>query len=188
MTNGFLPSAQAWMDHGYAFLSINYRGSTTFGKKFKECIWGQPGTYEVEDILAARTWLIDSGIAHSEQVFLTGYSYGGYLTLLAMGKAPGYWAGGIALAAISDWVMLHEYSNPMLKAFSDKLFLGSPEDKPKAWKDASPITYSDAFDAPILIIQGSNDSRTPAEPIRVFENRLKELNKEIEGLTSPLII
>lgn len=99
-----------------------------------------------------------------------------------MGKAPGYWAAGIALAAISDWVMMHELSNPTLKAFCQRLFLGLPEDKPEFWKAASPITYANEFDAPILIIQGSNDSRTPAEPIRKFEKRLKELDKEIEVL------
>jgi len=182
MTNAFLPLAQAWIDNGYLFLSVNYRGSTTFGKEYKECIWGQPGIYEVEDILAARTWLIGSGLANPDQIFLTGYSYGGYLTLQTMGKAPGYWAGGIALAAISDWVMMHELSNPNLKSFCQRLFLGLPEDNPGEWKAASPVTYANDFDAPILIIQGSNDSRTPAEPIRLFENRLKELNKEIEVL------
>jgi len=182
MTNAFLPLAQAWIDNGYLFLSVNYRGSTTFGKEYKECIWGQPGTFEVEDILAARTWLIGSGLANPDQIFLTGYSYGGYLTLQTMGKAPGYWAGGIALAAISDWVMMHELSNPNLKSFCQRLFLGLPEDNPGEWKAASPVTYANDFDAPILIIQGSNDSRTPAEPIRLFENRLKELNKEIEVL------
>jgi len=182
MTNTFHQGSQAWMDHGYAFLSINYRGSTTFGKEFKECIWGQPGTYEVEDIIAARNWLIEDEIADPAQIFLTGASYGGYLTLLAMGKAPGLWAGGLALVAISDWEMLHKYANPTLKAFGIKLFLGTPTEKPEAWKAASPVTYADSFDAPVLIIQGSNDTRTPAEPIRVFEKKLKELDKDIEVL------
>lgn len=180
MTNTFHQSAQAWLDHGYAFLSINYRGSTTFGKEFKECIWGQPGTYEVEDIVAARNWLIEEEIADPAQIFLTGASYGGYLTLLAMGKAPGLWAGGLALVAISDWEMLHKYANPTLKAFSIELFLGTPTEKPEAWKAASPVTYAESFDAPVIIIQGSNDTRTPAEPIRVFEKKLKELDKDIE--------
>jgi dipeptidyl aminopeptidase/acylaminoacyl peptidase len=180
MTNEFHASAQAWLDHGYAFLTINYRGSTTFGKDFKECIWGHPGTLEVEDILSARKWLINSGIAHPEQIFLTGYSYGGFLTLLAMGKTPGYWSGGMALAAVSDFVMSYEFQNPILKAYDQKIFHGSPEENPEAWKAASPITYAESFDAPILIIQGSNDSRTPAEPIRVFEKRLITLGKDIQ--------
>jgi dipeptidyl aminopeptidase/acylaminoacyl peptidase len=180
MTNAYYQVAQAWMDHGFAFITINYRGSTTFGKDFKESIWGQPGTYEVEDIVAARDWLVEQGIADPGKVFLTGYSYGGYLTLQAMGKAPGLWAGGLALAAISDWVQCHELSNPTLRAYIEDLFLGSPEERPEAWKAASPITYAENFDAAILIIQGSNDSRTPGEPIRVFEKELKELGKDVQ--------
>lgn len=178
-TNQFNPLAQAWIDHGYAFITVNYRGSTTFGKEFKEIIWGHPGDLEVEDILAARKWLVDEDIAHANQIFLTGYSYGGYLTLQAMGKEPGFWAGGMAMAAITDWIMSREYENPTLKAFGDRLFLGSPEEKPEAWKAASPITYAENLNAPVLIIQGSNDSRTPAEPIHVYEKRLKELGKDI---------
>lgn len=180
MTNSYHAGSQAWMDHGFAFLTVNYRGSTTFGKEFKECIWGQPGTYEVEDIVAARRWLVEEGVADPERVFLTGYSYGGYLTLQAMGKEPGLWAGGMALAAITDWIMSREYENPTLKAFGDRLFLGSPEEKPEAWKEASPISYAENLVAPILIIQGSNDSRTPAEPIHVYEKKLKDLGKDIQ--------
>ncbi len=179
-TNSFYPLAQAWLDHGYAFLTVNYHGSTTFGKEFKESIWGQPGTLEVGDILAARKWLIDQQIAHEDQIFLTGYSYGGYLTLLALGKAPSLWAGGMAQAAISDWIMSYQYENATLRAMDDGLFLGTPEENPEAWKAASPVTYAENFDAPLLIIQGSNDSRTPAEPIRAFEKIMKGLEKKIE--------
>lgn len=179
-TNHFNQLAQAWIDHGYAFITVNYRGSTTFGKEFKEMIWGHPGDLEVDDILAARKWLVDENIAYANQIFLTGYSYGGYLTLQTMGKEPGLWAGGMAMAALTDWVMSREYENPTLKSFGDRMFLGSPEEKPEAWKAASPITYAENLDAPILIIQGSNDSRTPAEPIHVYEKKLKELGKDIQ--------
>ncbi|MGB2896985.1 MAG: prolyl oligopeptidase family serine peptidase, partial [Anaerolineales bacterium] len=179
-TNHFNQLAQAWIDHGYAFITVNYRGSTTFGKEFKEMIWGHPGDLEVDDILVARKWLVDENIAHVNQIFLTGYSYGGYLTLQTMGKEPGLWAGGMAMAALTDWVMSREYENPTLKAFGERIFLGSPEEKPEAWRAASPITYAENLDAPILIIQGSNDSRTPAEPIHVYEKKLKEFGKDIQ--------
>lgn len=52
--NNFSPSAQAWLDHGFAYLTINYRGSTTFGREFEQKIWGQPGYWEIEDLVAAR--------------------------------------------------------------------------------------------------------------------------------------
>lgn len=176
----FLPGAQAWLDNGFAFLTVNYRGSTTFGKEFKEQIWGRLGSLEVEDMIAARSWCIDAGVSDPKRVFLTGYSYGGYLTLLAMGKAPSLWAGGMALAAISDWRQSHALSNPMLKAWCEALFLGTPQDRPEAYTVASPISYASKYSAPVLIIQGTNDSRTPAEPIRAFQEELVRLGKPIQ--------
>ena len=73
------PDAQTWLDHGYAYLTINYRGSTTFGREFKEKIWGDLGHWEVEDMVAARDWLIHEGIAQPNAILVTGASYGGYL-------------------------------------------------------------------------------------------------------------
>jgi dienelactone hydrolase len=179
-TEEFLPDAQAWLDNGFAFLTVNYRGSTTFGKGFKEQIWGHPGSLEVEDLVAARSWCVAAKVADPKRVFLTGYSYGGYLTLLAMGKAPSLWAGGMALAAISDWRSSHELSNPALRAYCEAVFLGTPQDKPEAYAIASPISYASDYDAPLLIIQGANDSRTPAEPIRAFQEVLLHHGKRIE--------
>ena len=57
----FHAQAQAFIDAGYAFLSLNYRGSTTFGREFEHAIWGRLGELEIEDMAAARTWLIDNG-------------------------------------------------------------------------------------------------------------------------------
>jgi dipeptidyl aminopeptidase/acylaminoacyl peptidase len=85
MTDRFSPGAQAWLDHGFALLTINYRSSVTFGRAFREQIWRNLGYWEVEDMVAARAWLIERGIARPNQVFLTGESYGGYLTLQALG-------------------------------------------------------------------------------------------------------
>jgi dienelactone hydrolase len=180
MTDMFHEGAQAWLDQGFAFLSVNYRGSITFGKAFKECIWGRLGDHELEDIIAAREWLIQERIADPGNIFLTGYSYGGFLTLLALGKAPDLWAGGLAMAAIADWTMSYRDSNPTMRAYCTQLFLGTPEDNPGQWKAASPITYADQFAAPLLIIQGLKDSSTPAEPIRAFDKRLKKLGKKVQ--------
>ena len=62
-TNYFRHTSQAWLDHGFAYCAINYRGSTTFGRAFKEQIWGDIGHWELEDLVAARTYLVEQGIA-----------------------------------------------------------------------------------------------------------------------------
>jgi dienelactone hydrolase len=176
----FQPEAQAWLDHGFAWASINYRGSTTFGKTFEEQIWGNAGDLEVEDMVAARAYLVDEGVAAPDQVFLTGWSYGGYLTLQALGKYPELWAGGMAGIAIADWAMTYEDSAESLKKYCQVFFEGTPQEKPEQYARSSPITYADRVRAPILIIQGRNDLRTPARPIEVYETRLRALGKRIE--------
>lgn len=68
MTEVFGPMSQCWLDHGFAYLTINYRGSTTFGRQFLEKIWGNVGYWEVEDMVAARAWLVRQGIAKPDHV------------------------------------------------------------------------------------------------------------------------
>jgi dipeptidyl aminopeptidase/acylaminoacyl peptidase len=179
-TEGFSPGSQAWLDHGFAFLTINYRGSTTFGKQFQEQIWGDLGHWEVEDMVAAREWLVQQGIAHPEQIFLTGWSYGGYLTLQALGKYPELWAGGMAGIAIADWAVMYEESADTLRGYQVAILGGTPEEKPEQYAASSPITYAERVRAPVLIIQGRNDTRTPPRPIEMYEAKMKSLGKPIE--------
>lgn len=179
-TNGFAPGAQAWLDHGFAFLTINYRGSTTFGREFEQQIWGNPGDREVDDMAAARDWLVANGIAAPDQVLLTGWSYGGYLTLQALGRRPELWAGGMAGIAITDWRLQYEDSAEMLKGYQAAMFGGTPDEKPDQYAASSPITYAEQVSAPVLLIQGRNDTRCPARPVELYEAKLKALGKPIE--------
>jgi dienelactone hydrolase len=179
-TEQFLPRAQAWLDAGYAYCTINYRGSLTFGRDFERQIWGDLGHWEVEDMVAARAWLVAQGIARSEQVLLTGGSYGGYLTLLGLGKRPELWAGGMALIAIADWAIQYEDSAETLKGYQVALFGGTPKERPELYAAASPITYVEQVRAPVLIIQGRNDTRTPARPMQLYEQRMHALGRPIE--------
>jgi len=69
---GFNAGAQMWLDHGFAFLTINYRGSTSFGKAFEQAIYGNLGRLEVEDMAAARDFLVRERIASSDSILITG--------------------------------------------------------------------------------------------------------------------
>ena len=180
MTEIFLPESQLWLDHGFAFLTINYRGSTTFGRDFQEKIWGNVGYWEMEDLAAAHNWLVREGISQPDAILLTGWSYGGYMTLMGLGKWPGLWAGGMAGVAISDWAMMYEDAADTLRGYMVALFGGTPEEKPEQYRISSPITYAENVKAPILIIQGRNDTRTPARPIKVYEQKLEDLGKPVE--------
>ncbi len=179
-TDVYSPSAMAWVDHGFAYCSLNYRGSTTFGKQFQDKILRDLGHWEVEDMVAARKWLVEQGIARPDQILLTGWSYGGYLTLLALGKYPHLWAGGLAGIAIADWNLMYEDQAETLRAYQVSLFGGTPQEQSEQHAISSPITYAESVRAPILIIQGRNDTRTPARQVQVYEERMKALGKEIE--------
>ncbi len=179
-TEAFKPLAQSWVDHGFAFLNINFRGSTTFGRDFQEKIWGNLGHWELEDMAAARDWLVKQGIARPDAILLEGGSYGRYLTLLGLGKQPKLWAGGIATAAISDWKANYEDASEAMQGAFRGWFRGSPDDIPEQYAKSSPITYAEQVAVPVLIFQGKNDSRTTARQMERYEARLKELGKDIE--------
>jgi dipeptidyl aminopeptidase/acylaminoacyl peptidase len=180
MAEYFTPSAQCWLDHGFAYLTINYRGSTTFGKDFEKAIWGKLGSVEIEDMAAARDWLVKEGVAQADSILITGWSYGGYLTLQGLGKRPDLWAGGMAGIAIADWALMYEDQAETLRGYQRALFGGSPQEKPEAHRDSSPITYAAAVRAPVLVIQGSNDTRCPPRQMRAYEDVMRQQGKDIQ--------
>ena len=179
-TNSWMPAAQAWLNHGFAFFSLNFRGSTTFGYAFQHAIDGDLGAREVRDIAAGVAWLIDQGIADPSAILKTGGSYGGYLTLLALGKRPELWAGGMAVVAIADWRLMYEDQAATLRGYQRSLFGGTPDELPEAHQKSSPIAYAENYASPLLVIQGANDTRCPARQMLVFECKLKSLGKSID--------
>jgi dipeptidyl aminopeptidase/acylaminoacyl peptidase len=172
--------AQTWLEHGIAFMTINYHGSTSFGKDFEKSLWHNLGNYEVEDVAAAYHWAVENKIAMPDSVIKNGASYGGYLTLQSVGKAPTLWAGGIAEIAIADWGTMYEDQAETLRGYQRALFGGTPDETPELTRSASPITYAEAVRAPVMVLQGSNDTRCPPRQMRLYEERLKALDKPIQ--------
>ncbi len=177
---GFTPGGQAWLDHGFAWFSVNYRGSTTFGKDYERAIWGRLGMVEVEDLVGARKWLVENGVADPDSIMLTGWSYGGYLTLQTLGRFPDLWAGGMSGIAIADWTTMYEDEAETLRGYQRSLFGGTPQEKPDAHAAASPITYAENVNAPVYIIQGSNDTRCPPRQMRGYEEKMRSFGKDIQ--------
>lgn len=177
ITETFAPNIQAWLDEGFAFCTINYRGSTGFGTTFQSQIWGDVGHWELEDMIAARNWLVDKGIAQPTAIFLHGSSYGGYLTLWGLVRRPDLWAGGIAVVAIADWVANYEDAADAMKGAFATWHGGSLDAVRERYMRSSPITYVENLAAPVLIVQGYNDTRTSARQMELFVAKAKELGK-----------
>ena len=122
---GAYPSA--WVDHGFAVVQVNYRGSTGYGSAWRDALEERVGHVELEDVLAVRDHLVSSGVADADRVVLAGASWGGYLTLLGLGTQPGSWALGLAGVPVADYVAAYEDEMEGLKAFDRSLFGGSPD-------------------------------------------------------------
>ncbi len=155
---------------GYHVLAPNYRGSTGYGEEFRLMDVGDPGGGDLEDVVSAAMWAKEKGIA--SKVAIMGYSYGGYMTYMALGKTPEVWGAGVAGAGVVDWNEMYELSDALFKKFMEALFNGLNKD---LMMERSPITYADNVKAPLCIIHPQNDTRTPLKPVlRYVEKLLKK--------------
>ena len=168
----YSPVRAAWTDAGFVVVEINYRGSTGYGSTWRDAIEGNPGHTELADVAAVHDWAIDSGLVEETRCIVEGWSWGGYLALLAMGTQPSRWAGGIAGAPVADYLTAYTEEMEQLRSFDRALFGGSPEQLPDRYRNASPLTYVQQVRAPLLILAGENDPRCP---IRQIDNYLDAL-------------
>ncbi|MGH3828984.1 MAG: prolyl oligopeptidase family serine peptidase [Pseudonocardiaceae bacterium] len=166
-----------WLDAGFAVVHVNYRGSTGYGCAWRDAIEGRPGLTELEDLAAVHDWAISSGLADPAGCVLEGWSWGGYLVLLALGTQPQRWAAGVAGVPVADYLAAYSDEMEPLRAFDRALFGGSPEEVPEIYRKASPITYVADVRAPILLLAGENDPRCPIRQIDNYLARLTELDK-----------
>ncbi|MFB4316352.1 prolyl oligopeptidase family serine peptidase [Actinomadura sp. 21ATH] len=178
--DSFVPSAAAWIDHGFAVVRVNYRGSTGYGSQWRDAIEGRVGLTELEDIKAVRDWAVSSGLADPGKLVLTGGSWGGFLTLLGIGTQPDDWTVAVAAVPVADYFAAYEDEMEGLQAFDRSLFGGSPAEVPERYRESSPLTYAEKVTAPVLILAGENDPRCPIRQIDNYLARLAELGREHE--------
>ncbi|GAA0939967.1 S9 family peptidase [Actinocorallia libanotica] len=170
--DAFNPGTAAWVDHGFAVVQVNYRGSTGYGSAWRDALEEKVGLIELEDIKAVRDKVVETGLADPEKLVLAGGSWGGYLTLLGIGTQPDDWSVAVSAVPVADYVAAYEDEMEALQAFDRSLFGGSPAEVPDKYRESSPITYVDAVKVPVLILAGENDPRCP---IRQIDNYLARL-------------
>ncbi|MCY0924187.1 prolyl oligopeptidase family serine peptidase [Streptomyces sp. H27-G5] len=150
-TDSFLATPAAWLDHGFAVVRVNYRGSTGYGREWTDALKHRVGLIELEDIAAVREWAVASGLADPARLVLSGGSWGGYLTLLGLGTQPDAWAVGLAAVPVADYVTAYHDEMEALKSLDRTLFGGTPEEVPDRFEASSPLTYVDSVKAPVHI-------------------------------------
>ncbi|WP_373433740.1 prolyl oligopeptidase family serine peptidase [Streptomyces sp. CS113] len=172
-SDSFAAGPAAWVDHGYAVVRVNYRGSTGYGRAWTDALKHRVGLIELEDIAAVREWAVTSGLADPERLILTGGSWGGYLTLLGIGTQPEAWTLGIAAVPVGDYVTAYHDEMEGLKALDRTLLGGTPEEVPERFEASSPLTYVDQVKAPVYISAGVNDPRCPIRQVENYVERLE---------------
>ncbi|MFI6584610.1 prolyl oligopeptidase family serine peptidase [Embleya sp. NPDC050493] len=177
--DSYNPQAQAWVAAGVAYASLNYRGSVTFGRRFREGFIGSIGDRELEDIESAVRRLVADGIADAGRVFVTGASYGGFLSLLSAGRLPKLFAGAMAFVPMADWVTAYDDMNPALRAAWKAFFGAAPDLDPDRYRRSSPITYVEAVRAPVWIVQATHDTRTPPKQAYAYAKALQRAGGDV---------
>ena len=160
---GFNSNHQMLANRGYAVLSVNFRGSTGFGKDFINAGNLQWGLKMHDDLIDAVDWAIGEGIAQADKVAIMGGSYGGYATLAGLTFTPDKFACGVDIVGPSNLETLLKtippYWEPLVKQFHDRMGNPNTEEGLAMLRAASPLYKADKIVKPLLIGQGANDPR-----------------------------
>jgi dipeptidyl aminopeptidase/acylaminoacyl peptidase len=173
------PAAAALATRGYLCIAPNPRGSTGYGLEFQLANVKDLGGGDLVDEVNAVEFLKETGFVDPRRIGIFGGSYGGFMTLMAIGKTPDVWAAGVSRYGIINWVTMSKHTDPLLSQYA-RFLLGDPDKDRKIYEDASPIKYIRQAQAPLLVLQGDNDVRVPKEEAEQLVEILKSLGKTVE--------
>ena len=178
------PRVVALVSRGYICIAPNVRGSTGYGIEFQKANYKDLGGGDLQDEVYAAKFLEATGYVNPKKIGITGGSYGGFMTLMALGKTPDTWAAGVELYGIIDWMTMLQHEDPMLQEY-EKSLLGDPVKDRSAYDAASPITFLHAAKAPLLVLQGNNDPRVAKEEADQVVALLKKDGKTVDAKYYP---
>ncbi len=155
---------------GYVVLDMDYRASAGYGRDWRTAIYRQMGHPELEDLLDGKKWLVEQAAVDPKHVGVYGGSYGGFMTLMALFRAPGEFAAGAALRPVTDWM---QYNNGYTSGI-----LNDPQVDPIAYERSSPIEFAAGLQDTLLICHGVIDDNVLFEDSMRLYERLIELHKD----------
>jgi dipeptidyl aminopeptidase/acylaminoacyl peptidase len=175
----FDPFIHVLSEAGIAVVAPNYRGSIGYGKAFEDANNLDWGGGDLKDLVAAVRHFGARGDIDARRVGITGGSYGGYMTLMALGKTPDVWVAGAEYYGMPDLVMDYLLSK---SRFADWYHteMGDLKTHAALYRERSPLPYLDDIKAPLLIFQGAADSNVPKTESDLLVAVLKSLKKPHE--------
>ena len=151
---------QYWTSRGFAFVSINYGGSTGYGREYRELLDGQWGVVDVEDSIAVARWLAEQGRVDPSRMAIRGGSAGGYTTLAALVVPDNPFTAGGDYFGVADLEEMTKDTHKFESRYLDRLIAPYPEGR-DVYRERSPIDHIDDFTTPLIVLQGLEDEVVP---------------------------
>jgi dipeptidyl aminopeptidase/acylaminoacyl peptidase len=178
--NSFNRFVQFATNQGYMVLAPNYRGSTGYGKEFQQANLFDMGGGDLQDVLAGVDWIKQTGHLDPKKIAVMGGSYGGYLSMMAVTKAPEVWAAGVPIVPFVNWFTEIENEDPVLQQ-SDLATMGDPVKNKTLYEERSPINYIDQIKAPLLLLAGGHDPRCPKSETQQVVDAIKKRGGTVDS-------
>lgn len=180
----FSPMRQALAEAGFAVIAPNYRGSSGYGRQFQELNHKDWGGGDRQDLIAGVRYLAAGKEIDPRRVGITGGSYGGYMTLLALAKSQGEWAAGVEAYGMPDLVQDYEITKDRFGDWYETQ-MGTPQTHAKLFHERSAVNFLDGIKAPLLIFQGANDTNVPRAESELIYGKLKGRGSPVELVVYP---
>ena len=153
---------QYMVNHGYAVLAVNNRGSSGYGKTFYQMDDLNHGDKDLKDCVEGKNWLTQQPEIDAEKIGIIGGSYGGYMTMAALTYTPEEFAVGVNIFGVTNWIRTLRSIPPWWESFKDALYkeLGDPNSADSVrLRKISPLFHTDKVTKPLIVLQGAQDPR-----------------------------
>lgn len=134
---------------GYLVFSLDNRGVERQGKAFQDAAWRKLGQVEMADQMVGVDWLRSQDFVDPDRIGIFGWSYGGYMSLMALAQYPGEFAAGVSVAPVTDWTLYDTH-------YTER-YMGKPQDQAEAYESGDVLNYTDEMTDPLLLIHGMAD-------------------------------
>jgi dipeptidyl aminopeptidase/acylaminoacyl peptidase len=163
---------QYWTSRGFAFVDVNYGGSTGYGRDYRELLRGQWGIVDIEDSVAAARWLAEQGWVDPARLCIRGGSAGGYTTLAALSREDTPFTAGASYFGIAELEALSQESHKFESRYNDSLIGPYPQAR-DLYRERSPIHHVDSFKRPLIVLQGLEDEVVPPNQAEMIVDALR---------------
>lgn len=182
-STGFDPGVQFWTTRGFAVLDVDYRGSTGYGRAYRQALDGAWGVADIADIAAGVRSLADRGLIDPARVAIRGGSAGGYTVLRALTSTDTF-AAGMSRYGIADLALLAADTHKFESHYTDSLVGPWPE-AAAVYAERSPLSHLDRLTAPLLLLQGGQDKVVPPEQAIRLADELRARGADVELVIYP---